>query len=87
MMGISSGLLLGDLLGELEAENCLNSSTVKAPNMGLSSNLLGQIVFLLDGEFPTDTELLLLLFLGVPPAEPTSHVERLVSTPISFSID
>lgn len=41
IIGVSSGLLLGDLFGRTEdAENCLISSSVRAPKIGLSSWLL-----------------------------------------------
>nr|GMD71136.1 hypothetical protein Iba_chr12eCG13050 [Ipomoea batatas] len=43
MIGISSGLRLGDRLGDADdAESCFSSSTVNAPRIGLSSKLLAE---------------------------------------------
>jgi hypothetical protein len=85
IMGISSGLLLGDFLGEEEAENCLSSSTVNAPKIGLSSWLLHEFdpgdmlfsrVMVVLGPI-----VLLLLTGGV--SDETNQLDKLVSTAIS----
>ena len=86
-MGISSGLLRlhGDLLGEEDAENFLIFLSVNAPNIGLSSGLLGKFDpcdMLLSGELASKV---LLFFTGVVSVE-DNQFERLAPTDTSSFI-
>nr|GMD69067.1 hypothetical protein Ahy_B06g081265 isoform C [Ipomoea batatas] len=83
MIGTSSGLRLGDRLGD--AESCFSSSTVNAPRIGLSSKLLAEFEPP-DVGFADETvsnPLKLVFVAGEVVSDETNQFERLALTAIS----